>query len=560
MRNMKNSISFEKKLILTIIVTLLIPIIISIILMYNIWQNMLYEKINEYLEYVAENTIIELDKIILDTQQLARKISEEDIINSYLEGTKSIDKDSVLTNLKQNILFDHKIDAIYLIGKNISIIDYVKDHTKSYINLNVIESYRQLPEGWYVKQHIPFYIKDAKNDKGKFIIEINKDAFYDTLKDIYYKQAKEVFLINNLGQLIASNEGTETGQIISKEYQEFLTKRSSVYENIISAQSHIIFVSEPLCNGWKLIFSTPKIEYLGDILFFQYQMIASIFIITIAGLLIIVYVSKQLTHPLKDLAKQMSKFGQGDLDSRLEIKTQDEIATLNHTFNQMVVDMKKLIESEYEQKVLKQNAEIKSLQMQINPHFLYNTLDTINWLARMHGMDDVGDITASLGRLMRYSLSKKKYIQIKEEIEHLKDYVEIQEVRYGDRVSVIFEVDEELEIYYIPKLLIQPIVENAIVHGIEGKLVESTVSVRVEKLENDIAIIIEDDGVGIEPEIVNNILLKNEGLEKEGRTSLGIRNVNQRIQMVYGKEYGMQIDSILGIGTKITLRIKKEVK
>ncbi|ONI48302.1 hypothetical protein AN643_02210 [Candidatus Epulonipiscioides saccharophilum] len=96
--------------------------------------------------------------------------------------------------------------------------------------------------------------------------------------------------------------------------------------------------------------------------------------------------------------------------------------------------------------------------------------------------------------------------------------------------------------------------------SIEGKLVESTVSVRVEKLENDIAIIIEDDGVGIEPEIVNNILLKNEGLEKEGRTSLGIRNVNQRIQMVYGKEYGMQIDSILGIGTKITLRIKKEVK
>ncbi|ONI46214.1 hypothetical protein AN642_00750 [Epulopiscium sp. SCG-B10WGA-EpuloA2] len=132
----------------------------------------------------------------------------------------------------------------------------------------------------------------------------------------------------------------------------------------------------------------------------------------------------------------------------------------------------------------------------------------------------------------------------------------IQEIRYGDKVSVIFQVDKELNTFYIPKLLIQPIVENAIVHGIEGKVDESTIFVKVEKSAQDINIIIEDNGIGISPETLDKILSK-EDTKTSGHTSIGISNVNKRIQMVYGKEYGMYIDSIQGQGTKITLHIKK---
>ncbi|ONI46318.1 hypothetical protein AN641_01740 [Candidatus Epulonipiscioides gigas] len=552
---MSNRLSFEKKLILTVILTILLPIIITIILMYNIWENTLYQKTDEYLKYVADNIIIKLDKLIADVEGAGIYISEHEILNDYLKNDNQTNADKACALIKNYISNNEIINAVYIIGENVETLDIIKKSGETFNNFTIIESYKKLKEGWYIKQYVPFYIKNI-GEKGKIIIEVNADIFYQSLNEIHYKQAKEVYLVNNLGQLIASKEWNTTGNIIPAEYHSFLTKGSSVYENIISSENHIVLVSEELSNGWKLIFSTPRLEYLSDVLFFQYQMTACILVIAVAGLIIIVYVSKQLTRPLKDLANEMNKFGQGDLNSHLEIRTQDEIASLNHTFNQMVGDMKKLIESEYEQKVLKQNAEIRSLQMQINPHFLYNTLDTINWLARMRGMDDVGDITASLGRLMRYSLSKKKYVQIKEEIQNLKDYVEIQEIRYGDKVSVIFQVDKELNTFYIPKLLIQPIVENAIVHGIEGKVDESTVFVKVEKSAQDINIIIEDNGIGISPETLDKILSK-EDTKTSGHTSIGITNVNKRIQMVYGKEYGMHIDSIQGKGTKITLHIKK---
>lgn len=558
MKTMGNRLSFEKKLILAVILSILMPIIISIILMYSIWENTLYQKSNEYLKYVADNTVLKIDKNILEMENIAIDLCESNTLNRYLEEVTLANRDKTIKLLKDYAITKEEIDAIYLIAENITTVDFVKDNSNYNNNLNVRESYGKLKEGWYIKQNTLLYIKDVGEKKGKLIIEINESWFNDILRDIHYKQAKEVYLVNDLGQLIASKEEESTGQIISIEYHNFLDKQSSVYENIVRSEDYIVFVSEPLYNGWKLIFSTPRNEYLSDVLTFQYQMTVCILIIAIAGLVIIVGVSKQLTRPLRDLANEMYKVGQGNLDSHLEIRTQDEIAMLNHTFNQMVWDMKQLIESEYEQKVLKQNAEIRSLQMQINPHFLYNTLETINWLSRMRGMDDVGDITASLGRLMRYSLSKKKYVQIKEEIQNLIDYVEIQEVRYGDKVSVIFEVDEELDFFYIPKLLIQPMVENAIVHGIEGKVEPSMIWVRVKKVGQDIDIEIEDDGVGIKSEILDKILA-NKDTKTAGHSSIGMMNVNRRIQMLYGKEYGMQIESTEGKGTKIILHIKKIV-
>ncbi|MFI3215140.1 MAG: histidine kinase, partial [Eubacteriales bacterium] len=296
--------------------------------------------------------------------------------------------------------------------------------------------------------------------------------------------------------------------------------------------------------------------YINDIIRVQQQTIIMLICSSIIIVLLIIYTANQVTRPIKKLSQAMMEIGQGNLDVSCTVETEDEIGILSQSFNQMVEDMKHLIKSEFEQKVMSQGAEMKSLQMQINPHFLYNTLDTINWMARMQGLDDVGDITSSLGELMRYSLSKNEFVSCKEEIENLRNYVSIQDVRYGDKMSVVFELEEGVGYYYIPKLLIQPILENAIVHGVEEKLEESIITVRIFTKGEELFVIVEDDGVGMDQQAIESLLYDHVQV-KQGHTSIGVKNVNRRIKMVFGEECGIQIQSVLGAGTKITLRMKK---
>lgn len=232
-----------------------------------------------------------------------------------------------------------------------------------------------------------------------------------------------------------------------------------------------------------------------------------------------------------------------------------KIGRLSHTFNQMVMDMNSLVNTVYEQKVMKQEAQMKSLQMQINPHFLYNTLDTINWMARIRHVDEIGDMVAALSNMMRYSLEKKSFVRLGEEVKSLKDYIAIQNYRYRDKMVAEIEIDESLMSLYIPRLLIQPILENAIVHGIEEKLDKGHILVAARREDEELYIQIIDDGVGMTEETMSHILREDYSMKKSGHTSIGVVNVNRRIQMIYGKDYGLLVQSVLGAGTKITIHI-----
>ena len=259
--------------------------------------------------------------------------------------------------------------------------------------------------------------------------------------------------------------------------------------------------------------------------------------------------------PLKDLTSAMEDVGKGNFDVEIEEEYEDEIGVLSRTFNQMVKDMRRLIDNVYEQQRMRQEAEMKSLQMQINPHFLYNTLDTINWMGRMKGVDEVGEMTSALGNLMRYSLAKKDFVTIGEELQNLQDYIGIQNVRYGDRMTIRFEIQDGVQSCYIPKLLIQPILENAIVHGVEDKIEPGMIIIRIYQEEKDLYVVVEDDGVGMTQEAIE-ILTGAEPAAKYGHTSIGVNNVNRRIQSVFGRDYGLMIRSQLGAGTTITLHMK----
>ncbi len=395
---------------------------------------------------------------------------------------------------------------------------------------------------------------------GTMLIDVQPTVFYDIVKDISYDAGSIVYILDQEGYIVSGQDTEMTGQPFSDVLS--VTDGGESFETIVMDGSRYVFYTGcEIANGWRLVLAVPESYFLSDIQNLQIRMALLLTVTCLLAVGLVVIAGKGITRPITSLSDAMKRFGQGDFEVRCEAVGEDEIAVLTNSFNQMVNDIRTLIDEAYEQEMMQQEIEMKSLQMQINPHFLYNTLDTINWIARMNGVDQIGDLTYSLGNLMRYSLSKRDFVTIDEELKNLRDYVEIQNVRYGDRMTVSYEADPELLDTYVPKLLLQPILENAIIHGVEDKIEPALIQIRVYHEADDLYMVVEDDGVGMSQEAIEGLLdLQPENSTKKtirrGHTSIGVNNVNRRIQKVFGPSCGLQIQSQLGSGTKVTLRMR----
>ena len=220
----------------------------------------------------------------------------------------------------------------------------------------------------------------------------------------------------------------------------------------------------------------------------------------------------------------------------------------------MIQKINSLIQTVYQAELLKKEAEYAALQAQINPHFLYNTLDTICWQAKLKNNEDIFETTYSLSRLLRASMSNKDpFVTVKQELDYVHDYIRIQKARYRQRISVSVKVEKEVESVRIPKLILQPIVENAFVHGLEEKGESGVLSVRgiLNQEEETVTFVIKDDGVGMTEEQIESVYSQKE-------KGFGLHSVHKRIQILYGEAYGLKILSEPGRGTTVILRVPIE--
>jgi two-component system, sensor histidine kinase YesM len=237
----------------------------------------------------------------------------------------------------------------------------------------------------------------------------------------------------------------------------------------------------------------------------------------------------------------------------------DEITELGMSFNIMIGKIRELLDSKIKEQENLKKAELRALQAQINPHFLYNTLDTIVWMAESKKTDQVIEIVTALSSFFRISLSKgKDWITIGEEIERTRSYLTIQKMRYRDIMDYEIKVDEGVLDYTILKLILQPLVENALYHGVKNKRQGGTIIVRAKrKDENEILLEVEDNGIGFTPEKLAMIQeeLNDDSGEIKLESGFGIGNVNKRIKLYYGKQYGLSIKSEHYAGTRVTLVI-----
>lgn len=272
--------------------------------------------------------------------------------------------------------------------------------------------------------------------------------------------------------------------------------------------------------------------------------------------IVTVFISRTLTKPLEELMKTITRIRKGDTKNRVLYLEKDEIGQLGKEFNEMLDEIERLIGHEYETKLLLNKAEYKALQAQINPHFLYNTLDTMSSIASVQNCEMVSNLCQSLSTIFRYSLDiKHPYSTVAKEIVHLKNYIYVMNVRMREEVKYHFQIDDEILQNSIPRISIQPLVENAINHGLRNKKGEKEICVRVMEKGGILEIEVADNGVGMEVEEVNRRLSENSHELVESGSSIGLFNINARMKMLYGEEYGLHVDSDGKSGTAVTLRI-----
>ena len=265
-------------------------------------------------------------------------------------------------------------------------------------------------------------------------------------------------------------------------------------------------------------------------------------------------VSRHINLPLQKIVYAMQLMESGDFDQRAEIIDNDEFGYLASQFNNMCRKIKELFQKDHEKQELLRIAEMKNLHSQINPHFLYNTLDSIKWLAKMNHEQEIYTMVKNLGFMLKNSMHlSREFVTIRESLNTLEAYIGIQQIRFADKFVVDTEIEEAIMDHKIPTLILQPLVENAMIHGLEPKPGIGTLIIRGFVKQGRLIFQIQDDGIGMEEtELADLIASLN---DRDGTEHIGLKNVNQRIKLYYGDAYGVSVESMPGRGSSFTLTL-----
>lgn len=406
-------------------------------------------------------------------------------------------------------------------------------------------------------------IKDIQNFEGIGIIkvDISANAFADLIKNARENQNSFSSLIDQDGKVIIStDESIKIGTGYDKEFFDGMaqgTPEKSVRK--YDKSKYLINYKKLDFSSWYLVLQSEKNIKTNNWRSASGLFLASCLISVAVAFILSLIMSRSIVKPLKILEHNMRKIEKGNFDIAIEITRYDEIGSLAQNFNRMSQRLKVLIEQIYKQEKEKRKAEIIALQAQINPHFIFNTLNTIKYMAVLQRANSVVTMMDSFIILMKaISHSTDDFISIEEEINRIRSYAYIEETRYFGKFNIEIKYDEEILQYKTIGFILQPIVENAIFHGIEPKvqrnLIEiGTIKVSIVKIEDQIQFIVEDNGVGMEQDSIQTYLDSDDGPKKSD--NIGIRNVNKRIKLSFGEAYGIKIESELNEGSRVTINI-----
>jgi two-component system sensor histidine kinase YesM len=374
----------------------------------------------------------------------------------------------------------------------------------------------------------------------------------DTLTSLFEKSIPEgsrYLILDPDNRIVASSESGRITQVYKDNWVEQLQQAGSGTRRImLDGVNMIVCFDRSQVTGWMSIVMTPESTLVGSLVpIIRASTTLLAVIMGIVALIFAYFISGKITNPIKKLLGAMKSVGEGDFQTRVVVSTNDEFGILLQRFNLMNDRIRLLVSENYEIKLKEQEAEIHALNMQMNPHFLYNTLNVMNWTAIENDQKELSKMLVCLSSMLHYT-SRKEWgaVHLSEEIEWMKNYFYIMSVRFEEKFTVSYKIDSMLYDYKVPRLLFQPFVENAILHGFDQT--ESGGLIRISGWVDDGTRYFEvaDNGRGMSSDAVHAILYRES-------SSIGIKNTIARIRMTYGEEYGVAISSKPGFGTKVTI-------
>ena len=496
------------------------------------------------MENVMEKIRTNMEKDESISQEFLQRLVE---IRDDVVAVTTYDEEGTLLDYWSN---GHILKENYM--KNLSFFDIGREMDVLHIsNPHVVSIFRE-----YYPWVLTFsqIMEDANGEKIQVAMNIRFSTIANYVDNVGIGQRGYCFIIDEYGNIIYHpqqqliNLGLKEESTITADDGQWIDE--GVIYTVFSLDNH----------NWRIVgvsdvdeMITSKVDTMVSTLIFI--LVAVILATLVSGGLI----ARRFTRPAKRLAQEMEKFeNETENFTSEQISGTREIAALSKSFNHMVITIQHLMERIRKEEIALRKTELKALQAQINPHFLYNTLDSIAWLCEDERNEEAEEMVSALARLFRISISKgHELISIGREIQHTESYLKIVNFRYKNQFTYSIHIEEECLPFYCNKITLQPIIENAIYHGINRMVDEGKIEIRIVSEGDDILLTIKDNGVGMTKKQCEEILHKETGGRSGTGVGIGIKNVNDRIKIYFGEEYGLSIESKLDEGTTVTIRIPK---
>jgi two-component system, sensor histidine kinase YesM len=395
---------------------------------------------------------------------------------------------------------------------------------------------------------------------GYIVVDIMESGLADKYNKARLQPGGQVLLLDRNGYIISSTPSKhKVGTKLAESYMDNVLSGSKGYfmQGIEKGEPPVMVIYDTSeVTGFKLVSVVPTAVLTKESTSIRDLTFWVMAIGAVVACWLALMLSVTITSPLRKLKSLMYSVENGNLDVSFASKYKDEVGQLGRSFNAMVQRIKQLIDEVYNKQLMVQQAEIKAIQAQFNPHFLYNALDSINWMARIHKLENISRTAISLGELLRFSIRKgDPLIPIREDIQQIRNFLFIQKMRYGDKFEAQIDIDPEIEQLYTLKLLLQPIVENAITHGLEMKQGKGRLQITGRLAVHRVIFQVKDDGVGMQPEILEHIEAGRYNSASEQKTGIGLENLIKRVQLYFGDQGVFTIESELQRGTTVTIVI-----
>lgn len=589
------------RLVLLFTILSLIPLLVTLVLVYKDSSNAIKAKISTYsvqvMRQVSENIKRELDKLQYDSVEIEfsdivqkillhyNEMSEWEIVNStYMMRENNAKKFSFLHDVSDVVIYTSTRKSINVYGDASIPFKLKKKYLENYLDQlynkggGVIwTSVNTDSEYHLVKFATSAELLSKSNGVllgravkslqegstiGYLIIRTNERHLSNIYKDIDMGQGTDIFVLDRTGVVVSSRSSSVpvASHYADENLIRYITENFDVGNYVfpyeIGGKQYLISFAPVDGVDWFVVGIIPFSYINSD----SEKIIVGATMIGIgcflAAILLAYIFSANLLAPIEKLQTAMNRVQQGDLSVSITDNYQDEIGEVTRNFNYMLSEIKNLMENVKNKENLKRLAELKALQAQINPHFFSNTLNTVKFLAKVQKADNIENIVTSLIQLFHMAMGKgEDLITINEEIEYITNYMNIQEYRYLNKFKINYDIEPKILECRIPRFLLQPVVENALIHGIGPMDGQGIIVIKGFVYEGDIKIIVTDNGVGIAPEKLEVLL--NEGAKNSAKSlnGLGIVNVEERIKLYFGMQYGLSIESIPRLYTTVEITL-----